>query len=102
MAVTEPKIHIIGIGGDGLAGLTARGRELLAAAGLVLGSESTLKLLPEIKAERRPIGSDLQEVVRLEHCGHHAQFTHPAKLAEVVRGFLTPVCAGPNDACGAR
>ncbi len=57
------KIHIIGVGGDGLAGLTVRGRELLQSAEIVFGSEAILRLLPEINGERVRIGSDLQEVV---------------------------------------
>jgi precorrin-6B C5,15-methyltransferase / cobalt-precorrin-6B C5,C15-methyltransferase len=65
VSAVEPKIHVIGVGPDGLAGLTGRARELLAAADLVLGSEHTLKLLPELKAQRVPIGPDLQEAVRL-------------------------------------
>ena len=56
-------IHIIGIGSDGLAGLTSRARDLLQSADLVFGAEQTLKLLPELQAERRPLGTDLQEAV---------------------------------------
>ena len=37
MSAVEPKIHIVGIGSDGLAGLTARARELVTAADLLLG-----------------------------------------------------------------
>jgi precorrin-6Y C5,15-methyltransferase (decarboxylating) len=58
------KIHIIGVGSDGLAGLTAHARALLTDADLVLGSENTLDRLPELKAERYAIGPDLQDVVR--------------------------------------
>ncbi|MCC6421559.1 MAG: precorrin-6y C5,15-methyltransferase (decarboxylating) subunit CbiE [Gemmataceae bacterium] len=64
MSAVEPKIHILGVGSDGLTGLTARARELLTGADLVLGSEHTLGLLPELSAERYRIGPDLQEVVR--------------------------------------
>ena len=39
MTGPENRIHIIGIGSDGVAGLTARARELLASANLVLGAE---------------------------------------------------------------
>jgi precorrin-6Y C5,15-methyltransferase (decarboxylating) len=60
----EPKIHVIGVGSDGLAGLTARARELLGAAEVVFGSEHALGLVPELRAERFRIGPDLQEVVR--------------------------------------
>jgi precorrin-6Y C5,15-methyltransferase (decarboxylating) len=58
------KINIIGIGNDGLAGLTAKARDLIVSADLVLGSDNTLSLMPELKAERYRIGTDLQEVVR--------------------------------------
>jgi len=63
MNSTLSKIHIVGVGGDGLAGLTARGREILAAAEMIFGSEPVLRLLPEIDAERVRIGADLQEVL---------------------------------------
>jgi precorrin-6Y C5,15-methyltransferase (decarboxylating) len=64
VAAPEPKIHIIGIGSDGLGGLTARARDLLTRADLVLGAEQALDRLPELKAERFRIGADLQELVR--------------------------------------
>ncbi|MBN9522748.1 precorrin-6y C5,15-methyltransferase (decarboxylating) subunit CbiE [bacterium] len=57
------KIPVIGIGPDGLAGLSARGRDLLLGAELVFGSETTLRLLPELSAERVVIGTDLPVVV---------------------------------------
>lgn len=57
------KIPIVGVGPDGLAGLTARSRDLLAAAELVFGSDPALRLLPELTAERVRIGTDLPEVV---------------------------------------
>jgi precorrin-6Y C5,15-methyltransferase (decarboxylating) len=60
----ETKTFIIGIGSDGLAGLTARARDLLNSAELILGSDHALGLIPEIGAERYRIGPDLQEVVR--------------------------------------
>ncbi|HEY1859688.1 MAG TPA: precorrin-6y C5,15-methyltransferase (decarboxylating) subunit CbiE [Gemmataceae bacterium] len=63
MSAPEPKIHIIGIGSDGLAGLTTRARTLLSGADLVLGSDSVLDLVAEISAQRVRFGPDLQEVV---------------------------------------
>jgi precorrin-6Y C5,15-methyltransferase (decarboxylating) len=62
---TEAKIHILGVGSDGLKGLTGRARELLQSADLVLGSEHTLAWLPELRAQRVPLGTDLHEVVHL-------------------------------------
>lgn len=64
MTASEAKVHVIGVGSDGLAGLTARARELLASAQLVLGSDHALSLVPDLRAERFRIGPDLQEAVR--------------------------------------
>lgn len=57
----EPKIHVLGVGSDGLRGLTGRARELLQQADIVLGSETTLSRLPEVEAQRVRIGADLGE-----------------------------------------
>jgi len=62
MSVDPPKIYVVGIGGDGLAGLTTRARELVASSEILVGSDSALRLLPEVNAERISIGSDLNEV----------------------------------------
>jgi precorrin-6Y C5,15-methyltransferase (decarboxylating) len=63
VTLPQSKIHIVGIGNDGLAGLTTRGRTLLASADLVLGSDNVLDLLSEISAQRVRLGPDLQEMV---------------------------------------
>jgi precorrin-6Y C5,15-methyltransferase (decarboxylating) len=57
------KIHIIGIGDDGLEGLTAAGRQLIDKAQLLVGAEALLGKLPATSAERIVIGSNLDEVV---------------------------------------
>ncbi len=59
-----PKIHIIGVGADGQAGLTGKARELVAQAEVVLGSEQTLGLLTDVKAEKLRVGADLAETVQ--------------------------------------
>ncbi len=63
MNPAESKIHIIGIGNDGLGGLTSRARSLLSSAELILGAEPVLELLTELPAERVRLGSDLPELV---------------------------------------
>jgi precorrin-6Y C5,15-methyltransferase (decarboxylating) len=63
MSASNAKIPIVGVGGDGLGGLPAPSRDLVTNAEVLLGSDGTLALLPELKALRRPIGTDLQEVV---------------------------------------
>ena len=61
MSIPE-KVHIIGIGDDGLRGITTTARELLDRAELILGTEKTLSLLPVGEAERFQVGSDLSVV----------------------------------------
>jgi precorrin-6Y C5,15-methyltransferase (decarboxylating) len=62
---SEAKVYIIGVGSDGLAGLTAHARSLLESAELVLGSENTLSLVPQLQAERFRVGTDLHEAIRI-------------------------------------
>ena len=56
MADADIRIHIIGVGSDGLAGLTSQARELAASRRRVLGSEQALAALPELRAERVRLG----------------------------------------------
>ncbi len=65
MSTAEAKVHIVGVGSDGLAGLTARARDILSSADIVLGSEPTLALVRDLRAERVPVGADLSAEVRL-------------------------------------
>ncbi len=57
------RIPIVGVGPDGLAGLTARSRDLLLAADAVYGSDAALALLPELACEKVAIRTDLPAVV---------------------------------------
>jgi precorrin-6B C5,15-methyltransferase / cobalt-precorrin-6B C5,C15-methyltransferase len=59
----QTKVPIVGVGPDGLAGLTIRSREHVTQAEVVFGSEAALRLLPELTAERVRIGTDLPDVV---------------------------------------
>src|SRR5579871_3344676 len=65
VSAPEAKVYIIGVGSDGLAGLTARARDILTSADLVLGSEPTLDLVRELGADRVVVGSDLNQELRL-------------------------------------
>ena len=59
------KIHIIGIGDDGLEGVTAQARKLIDEADLLLGADSTLKLLPKSAGKQRAtIGGNLDDAVQ--------------------------------------
>lgn len=58
------KIHIIGIGDDGLDGITSQAKRVIDEAELLLGAESTLKLVPRGSTERVMIGADLEDVLQ--------------------------------------
>ncbi|MCI0642458.1 MAG: precorrin-6y C5,15-methyltransferase (decarboxylating) subunit CbiE [Gemmataceae bacterium] len=60
----EAKIYILGVGSDGLTGLTGRARDLLVNADLILGSDHALELVAELNAQKMRIGPDLLEVVK--------------------------------------
>jgi precorrin-6Y C5,15-methyltransferase (decarboxylating) len=57
------KIHITGIGDDGLDGVTAQARSLIEHADLLIGAEATLALVPAKGAARLAIGANLQEAI---------------------------------------
>lgn len=57
------KIHIIGIGEDGLLGLTGQARKLVDQADLLVGEEHTLALVPSGKARRVVVGGQLEQAV---------------------------------------
>lgn len=58
-----PKIHVIGIGDDGLEALPNTVRQLITDAEVVLATERTLALVPKSKAERHTISGDLNQLV---------------------------------------
>jgi precorrin-6Y C5,15-methyltransferase (decarboxylating) len=58
------KVFIVGVGDDGLAGLTDQAREVVRSAELVVGAEETLSRVPHLVAEKVPVGTDLREIAR--------------------------------------
>lgn len=59
------KVHIIGIGDDGVDGLTSVARQLLDEAEIVLGSEPALSALGHIGARRLELGDFAKAVAQL-------------------------------------
>lgn len=59
MDQTRAKIVIVGIGDDGLAGLTDVARRLVLQADLILGAPSTLTLLDRAPARKVPLDPDM-------------------------------------------
>jgi len=62
--VSENKIHIIGMGDDGLDGVTALAKQLAEQAELLIGPEATLAKIPALKGERLVVGNNLDEVIQ--------------------------------------
>ena len=60
----SPKVQIIGIGDDGLDGLTGAARQIVQQAEVLIGARPSLDGVPESKAEKVEIGGDLDAVVR--------------------------------------
>lgn len=58
---TDERIHIVGIGDDGIEGLTAAARQLVEQADLLVGEDATLAL--DAQAEKFAIGGNLDAVV---------------------------------------
>jgi hypothetical protein len=58
------KIQIVGIGDDGIEGLTASARQLVERAEVLIGAQSLLNAATSTKAEKVEIGGDLDAIVR--------------------------------------
>jgi len=62
--MTNNKVHIIGIGDDGLEGLTGKARELVDRAESLIGGEESLALVPGDDRERVVFRGDLEAVTQ--------------------------------------
>src|SRR5262245_58662026 len=58
------KVFIVGVGDDGLGGLTDRAREVVRSADLVVGADETLSRIGPLSAEKVAVGTDLRDVAR--------------------------------------
>lgn len=57
------KVYIVGVGEDGVGGLTDRARKLVEAADLLIGEAQALALVPDVSKERLVVGTSLDEAV---------------------------------------
>jgi precorrin-6Y C5,15-methyltransferase (decarboxylating) len=66
---SQAKIPIIGVGDDGLEGLTSSARQLVEEADLLLGEGHVLSRIPETSAKRVTIDTGLDEAIRQVEAG---------------------------------
>ena len=64
MSPTGSKVFIVGMGDDGLVGLTDQARQIVRRAELIFGSEQTLSRVGDVPAEKVVMGTDLREIAR--------------------------------------
>ncbi|MEN6493934.1 MAG: precorrin-6y C5,15-methyltransferase (decarboxylating) subunit CbiE [Thermoguttaceae bacterium] len=58
------KVYIVGVGEDGVAGLTDRARKLVEGADLLVGEPQALALVSDLAKERLVVGPNLDEAVK--------------------------------------
>ena len=64
MDAAQPRLVIIGIGDDGLAGLTDAARKTIAGADVLLGAPSTLSLLAETPGRKVTLAPEMTAALR--------------------------------------
>jgi precorrin-6Y C5,15-methyltransferase (decarboxylating) len=64
LAETRAKLVIVGIGDDGMAGMTEGARRVIAGADLVLGAPATLRLLEGVSVPKVPLDPDMPTALR--------------------------------------
>src|SRR4051812_49830192 len=62
--MSASKIDIVGIGDDGMEGLTTPAKQLVERAELLVGTKQSLEAVTASTAEKIEIGGDLDAVVR--------------------------------------
>jgi precorrin-6B C5,15-methyltransferase / cobalt-precorrin-6B C5,C15-methyltransferase len=64
LSEARSKLVILGIGDDGLAGLTESARRLVLEADLILGAPSTLTLVESVRARKQALEPDMSVALR--------------------------------------
>jgi precorrin-6Y C5,15-methyltransferase (decarboxylating) len=86
------KVYIIGVGEDGLDGLTEAGRRLIASAELLVGEEHVLALIPETHATRLAVGTSLDEAIAKIDGARHQRIVVLAEGDPLFYGVARYLC----------
>ena len=87
------KVHIVGIGDDGVEGMTAQARRVLEAADVLLGPESCATLLPKVLAARLETTANLEELCEKIEAAGPRQLVVLASGDPLFYGTARYVCA---------
>jgi len=87
------KVHIVGIGDDGVEGMTAQARRVLEGADVLLGPESCATLLPGPLAARLEVAGNLEELCEKIDASAAGQLVVLASGDPLFYGTARYVCA---------
>jgi len=79
LSEARSKLVILGIGDDGLAGLTESARRLVMAADLILGAPSILTLLESVRTRKQALEPDMS--VALRQVREALEFSNPVLIS---------------------
>ena len=80
---TMSRLSIVGIGDDGLVGLTDQARRILSEADLVIGTANAMSLLVDLPAHKSTLAADMNEAL--------------AQLKDVIKAHARPVLVSEGD-----
>jgi len=91
--VAADKVHIVGIGDDGVEGMTAQARRLVEAADVLVGPESCAPLVPEPLRSRLVAAANLEELVERIEAGGTRRIVVLASGDPLFYGTARYVCS---------
>jgi precorrin-6Y C5,15-methyltransferase (decarboxylating) len=91
--VAAEKVHIVGIGDDGVEGMTAQARRLVESADILVGPQSCGPLLPDALRPRLQPAGNLEELVERIEAGGAKRIVVLASGDPLFYGTARYVCA---------
>ena len=91
--MAEEKVYIVGIGDDGVEGMTAQARRLVEAADVLVGPESCASLVPPVLRSRLVAAANLEELVERIEAGGSRKIVVLASGDPLFYGTARYVCS---------